>query len=88
MMSTSANQRYGLPRAFENDRDGIIFDYEDNDDNGLLTDQGMVEEQLEIMDKSGTLCNRVVIVGWFQQLVSVCLKFNSTENKFELLCGP
>lgn len=53
VMRTSADQRYGRPYASENNREDFLFDLED-DDYEILTDQGMVNEQLEIMDNSGT----------------------------------
>ena len=56
MMSTSADQRYGRPSASENDRDDFILDHE-HDDYEILTDQGMVNEQLETMEKSRTHLN-------------------------------
>jgi len=56
VMSASADQRYGRPSASENDRDDFILDHE-HDDYEILTDQGMVNEQLEIMEKSRTQLN-------------------------------
>ena len=56
MMSTSADQRYGRPSASENDRDDFILDHE-HDDYEILTDQGMVNEQLDLPAKSRTQFN-------------------------------
>ena len=60
VISSSATQQYGPPRATENHHDGRLFDYVD-DDYGIEADQGIVKNERAITAEPRTQFNSALV---------------------------